>query len=116
MRYVYSKGTATPAPEHGTTVKLVPQHAQMASSSSAGTAADLPAHAVFDGVSSGPGIRFDEDMAYEERQRRKAMEEEEKAARYVGPDGVVPKEPKLSWPLTLGLLIIVTVVRAINMR
>lgn len=109
MRYVYSKGGATPAPEHGTTVKLVPHHGQMASSSSVGTTAEVP---VFE---SGPGIRFDEDMAYEERERRRAMEEREAAERYVGPDGVVPKQPKLAWPLTLGLLITVTVVRAMNL-
>ncbi|EIM90911.1 uncharacterized protein STEHIDRAFT_90828 [Stereum hirsutum FP-91666 SS1] len=36
------------------------------------------------------------------------------AERYVGPDGVVPKQPKLAWPLTLGLLITVTVLVAVN--
>lgn len=113
IRYVYSKGRATPAPEHGTTVKLVPQHAQMLSSSSAGTAAELPTHAIFDGdPSMGHGIRFDEDMAYEEKERR-AMEEARERERDVGPDGVVPKQPKLAWPLTLGLLVVVTVVRAV---
>lgn len=114
VRYVYAKGRATPAPPHHSTVKLVTRHSQMpSSSSSVGTATELPTHTVLDvPQAQGRELRFDEEMANEERERG-AMEERSEREEHVGPDGVVPKQPKLAWPLTVGLLIIVTVVSTV---
>ncbi|KAI0064777.1 hypothetical protein BV25DRAFT_187641 [Artomyces pyxidatus] len=96
--YVYSKGNATPAPPLGSTVKLVREgwHGHMG-----GPATELPSDA------GGSAFTVAHEREEVEVQHIEVQEPEK-------PGALAQVEPRLSWPMTLSLLVVVTVLVAVN--
>ncbi|KAI0264486.1 Sodium/calcium exchanger protein-domain-containing protein [Gloeopeniophorella convolvens] len=97
LGYVYSRGTATPAPALGTTVKLV-RDGRCA-------ATRLP---------SGENLNAEyraEDTIHEQSDEEQRVEGDDKAGTQDAPG---EEKPQLSWTVTLLLLVIVTVLVAID--
>jgi len=98
LGYVYTRGTVTPAPTFGSTVKLVRDGRC--------TVTSLPSG---EGLHSAPHVNLRENVIPEQH-----FEDEsggvsgEKAP---GLDVAEEEKPRLSWAMTLGLLALVTVVR-----
>ncbi|KAI0322589.1 Sodium/calcium exchanger protein-domain-containing protein [Amylostereum chailletii] len=95
VEYTYGKGAATPAPALGSTVKLIHR------GGSPMPAMELPATTLH----PNPSMQFDEETMIngEDRLRAQGMAAAQR-----------PPQPKLSWPLTMTLLVVVTVLIIIN--
>lgn len=98
LGYVYTRGTATPAPVLGSTVKLVRDGRCTVSSLPSG-----------DELHSAPHIHLCDSANFEQvYDDESGTASGEKTAASDAPD---EEKPRLSWTLTLSLLVFVTIVR-----